>query len=286
MANPLVDIFTDIGNAIRDKLGITSKIPVVDMAARISDIETGIDTDDATATRADILAGKTAYSHGNKITGIIGNARIGDPTITVDTDGTITASSTCTEGYVNGSRTVTATEKLNTVAATTYTPGTSNQTIAAQTFTTGVQTIAGDASLKESNIKKGVSIFGVTGTFEGEKATLFEGWFKESDFSLSTASGVLKIDMSDYIDSINSLQAFGMQMTFLDTGITVILLYQFMAPSSLLMYTSEDKTWTDIGFLYMSGDAYGNTKKDFSDYWGGDTSDIDFYDSWFVAYTN
>lgn len=52
-------------------------------------------------------------------------------------------------------------------AAATYTPGTANQSIAANQFLTGAQTIKGDTNLKAANIKKGVSIFGVTGTWEG-----------------------------------------------------------------------------------------------------------------------
>ena len=52
-------------------------------------------------------------------------------------------------------------------AAATYTPGTANQSIAANQYLTGVQTIKGDSKLLAANIKKGVSIFGVTGTWEG-----------------------------------------------------------------------------------------------------------------------
>lgn len=52
-------------------------------------------------------------------------------------------------------------------AAKTYTPSTSNQTIPAGTFLTGAATIAGDADLTAANIKKGVNIFGKTGTLDG-----------------------------------------------------------------------------------------------------------------------
>lgn len=52
--------------------------------------------------------------------------------------------------------------------AQTYTPGTSNQTIASGQYLNGAQTIAGDADLVASNIKKGVSIFNVTGTYGSE----------------------------------------------------------------------------------------------------------------------
>lgn len=51
-----------------------------------------------------------------------------------------------------------------TKAAQTYTPGTSDQTISSGRWLTGKQTIKGDADLVAGNIKKGVNIFGVTGT--------------------------------------------------------------------------------------------------------------------------
>lgn len=50
-------------------------------------------------------------------------------------------------------------------SATTYTPSTSNQTIASGTYLSGAQTIKGDSNLVASNIKSGVSIFGVSGSY-------------------------------------------------------------------------------------------------------------------------
>lgn len=52
-------------------------------------------------------------------------------------------------------------------AAQTYTPSTTDQTIQSGRWLTGAQTIKGDANLISGNIKSGVSIFGVTGTYEG-----------------------------------------------------------------------------------------------------------------------
>ena len=50
-----------------------------------------------------------------------------------------------------------------TKGAQTYTPTTTNQTISSGRWLTGTQTIKGDANLVASNIKSGVSIFGVSG---------------------------------------------------------------------------------------------------------------------------
>jgi len=51
--------------------------------------------------------------------------------------------------------------------AQTITPGTANKTIAAGKYLSGKQTIKGDANLVAGNIKSGVSIFGVAGSYEG-----------------------------------------------------------------------------------------------------------------------
>lgn len=105
-----------------------------------------------------------------------------NPSINISNTGliTVTASAsksvtpTVSKGYVStgtaGTITVNGsnTQQLTTKAAATITPGTTNQEIAAGTYLTGKQTIAGDADLIASNIKTGVNIFGVSGTFTGD----------------------------------------------------------------------------------------------------------------------
>lgn len=88
------------------------------------------------------------------------------PSISVSSAGLITASSTQTAGYVTAG-TKSATKQLTTQAAQTITPGTSNKTISSGRYLTGTQTIKGDSNLVAANIAKGVSIFGVNGTYEG-----------------------------------------------------------------------------------------------------------------------
>ena len=94
-------------------------------------------------------------------------AALSAPTISVDSAGKITAKvEQAAAGYVTtGSKS--ATKQLTTKGAATITPGTSDQTIASGTYLTGAQTVKGDANLVAGNIKSGVSIFGVAGSFAG-----------------------------------------------------------------------------------------------------------------------
>jgi hypothetical protein len=86
------------------------------------------------------------------------------PTVTVDSStGLITATATQTAGYVTAG-TKSGTKQLAFQPAQTITPTTTNQTIPANTYLGGTQTIKGDANLVASNIVSGKSIFGVVGT--------------------------------------------------------------------------------------------------------------------------
>ena len=67
--------------------------------------------------------------------------------------------------YVKGN---TITGSIPSKGATTYTPGTVNQTIASGQYLSGAQTIKGDSNLVASNIAKGKSIFGISGTYTSD----------------------------------------------------------------------------------------------------------------------
>lgn len=86
----------------------------------------------------------------------------------------INGSYTIPAGYHNGSGKVT--QNVPTKGAQTYTPGTANQTIAAGQYLTGAQTIKGEPNLKPENIKKGVSIMGITGTYNGPVPEIYYIW--------------------------------------------------------------------------------------------------------------
>ena len=68
--------------------------------------------------------------------------------------------------YVNGQK---VTGTITSVNAQTITPTTTDQTVNGNVFLAGAITVAGDANLLAENIKSGVTIFGVTGTYTGKE---------------------------------------------------------------------------------------------------------------------
>ena len=89
------------------------------------------------------------------------------PTINTST-GLVTATSTVIAGYV-GADTKSNTLQLSTQGTATITPGTTAKTaVASGKYTTGTVSVVGDADLVASNIKTGVDIFGVEGTYTSD----------------------------------------------------------------------------------------------------------------------
>lgn len=85
----------------------------------------------------------------------------------VDTsDATLDAGGKMLSGVTSYANGVKYTGSIQSKAAATYTPTTSDQTIAAGQYLGGAQTIKGDVNLASANIAAGVSIFGVTGILE------------------------------------------------------------------------------------------------------------------------
>lgn len=109
---------------------------------------------------ANLVAGNIAQ--GKSIFGVTG-------TYTNDANATAESMQLGVSAYVKGARVV-GTAPIQ--AAKTVTPTTTEQTaVASGSFTSGAVKVAGDANLVAENIKKDVSIFGVTGTLAGGTQT-------------------------------------------------------------------------------------------------------------------
>lgn len=189
----LSSLFTAIADAIRAKKGLAAgtKIVADNFPDEIAGIEIGggIDTTISTnaATKNDIRTGKKAYVNGSLITGEFAGI---DTTISTNaaTKNHILSDK---KAYVNGSL---VTGNIPSKGADTYTPGTDTQTIDSGYYLSGTQYIEGDSNLKGSNIKKGVSIFGVNGTYEPDIGTC--------TVALS-ATGIVRITAVEHIQYVS-----------------------------------------------------------------------------------
>lgn len=136
------------------------------------------------AAAGDLLENKQLIdANGNILTGTMPPVDHPNPTISVGANGLITASHAQGSGKVTGG-TTSATRQLTTQAGTTITPGTSQKTaVASGRYTTGNVYVAGSSNLKAANIKSGVNIFGVTGSYAGGSYTSNMGAFNLTRYS-------------------------------------------------------------------------------------------------------
>lgn len=143
MANVLIEesTMTSIAESIRSKTGKSALILPGNMPGEIDGIATG---------SSPTLQAKTVTPSESQQT--------------VSPDSGYDGLSSVTVGAVSSTYVGSGVAKK---AAATYTPGTSDQSIASGQYLSGAQTIKGDQNLLAANIKSGVSIFGVAGSYTG-----------------------------------------------------------------------------------------------------------------------
>ena len=102
-----------------------------------------------------------------------------------------------------------------TKGAQTYTPTTTDQTISSGRWLTGDQTIKGDANLVASNIKSGVTIFGVSGTAQTSKS--YGGYSGAGDLCWSVQSNGITLTIPEN-HTFGELTSMGLQVYVRDTN--------------------------------------------------------------------
>ena len=219
-----------VADSVRGRTGETGKITLGEMIDNINYDIGGVELPELTneGTASDLLAGKQLIDQeGNIVEGTIATKTSSNltasgatvtvpsgyyatqatksvatttqatPSISIDSTGKITATATQTAGYVAaGSKS--ATKQLAFQPAKTITPTTASQiAVSSGYYTGGNVTVVGDSNLIAENIKSGVSIFGVSGTYAG------------SNIGDAIITGTISNYTNDWITTINSGAFYG-----------------------------------------------------------------------------
>lgn len=102
--------------------------------------------------------------------------------------------------------------------AATYTPGTSDQSIASGQYLNGTQTIKGDSNLTAANIKSDVKIFNVTGSYAGSSSGGNTPSLQTKTVSPSESTQTVSPD-SGY-DGLSKVTVNAISSTYIGSGVT------------------------------------------------------------------
>lgn len=164
-ANKMLDSVTSYANGVK----YTGNIPSRDSGDLSASGDTVTVPAGNYATQATKSVAAGAVTAPAFITGTSAEVSTGSNTLTLTKEVSVTPNVT-TPGYISsgttGNASVSLTASVPTKAAATITPGTSDVEIAAGTYLTGKQTVAGDSELKPENIVAGKSIFNVAGAVQ------------------------------------------------------------------------------------------------------------------------
>ncbi len=160
---------------------------------------------------ADLLRGKQLLdTDGKPVTGTMPVVTQATPSISVSSSGLITAKAEQSAGYVSQG-TKSATKQLATLPARTITPTKTDNTIYGQVYLTGDLVVSGDANLLADNIKSGVSIFGISGSYTGKK---IQG-IKLNKTNCTAANGYIDVDISGcLISSLEDVAHIDIELTY------------------------------------------------------------------------
>lgn len=247
----------------------------------------GTGSDECTATKGNVLAGKTAVtsdSDDEAVAGTMPNkgawtSRIGvngkavipagyhngagyvDQAITnrgaVNTALGINGTYTIPEGYHNGAGKVT--QNIATMGAQTVTPGNSQKVVSCSgKYMTGNVTVQAVSNLIAANIKKGVVVGGVTGTWEGYVANptdLYYNGINNAGFRVT--GGILDSNQITMNFGSNSL-VLTSNIAYNLTGYSKVIVEgsfkNYASSKNVQLNISNDAaTWTKLGGIDYTG---------------------------------
>lgn len=156
--------------------------------------------------------------------------------------------------YVDGAK---LTGNIPSLAETEYTPTVIDQTISAAQYLSGVQIIKGDTNLIASNIRKGVTLFNVLGTYEGSGGGGSTSTIDILDCTSMNSSAEVYNAYTDIVMVSNdgAYSTFSNLSDFVNYQTIAAIYQQEMAGINLLASTDNTGFYFTIPFAIQSSHA-------------------------------
>lgn len=207
-----------------------------------------------TASGAGMLQGDTAWVNGQQIVGEI-------PIVTASISGNTV---TVPYGYHESGGTFSVD---NYTGSYTVQPGVSNQTLTTSgKYMSSDVIVSGDANLVADNIKKGVSIFGVAGTYQGSTQIINGGdYYKCSVVNVGTSQPKgyilrMQFDGKDFTFTMEDPTKTGTERTWLGSnsaGVTYRLMtYEVNGVNSWALYSPTTSTYDFYANVISGEEVY------------------------------
>lgn len=232
---------TAIANAVRTKSGRTDTLTLDEMASSLNDIP---ERSSADLTASDAMISVPAGNYKESVSKSVATATQAIPSISIDSAGKITATSTQEAGYVSAG-TKTATKQLTIQAAKTITPSTLSQTVVASgVYTTGEITVEAVPSETKNITSNGTYNPSIGKWFSSVNVNVPDRIFNTQTKSVTPTEyeQIVVVD-ADY-DGLSSVTVGAISSTYIGSGVT---------RKSAATYTPTESEQTIAAGQYLDG---------------------------------